>query len=80
VASGRRRNKRGDERPPINEALERGEQLNLLFEFADDFAGLELNALWEDAKAAGARSSMYIATAVEPNAPAMSMRPSAFRT
>jgi hypothetical protein len=39
--------------PPIYEALERGEQLNLLFEFADDFSGLELNALWEDVKAAG---------------------------
>ena len=39
--------------PPIYEALEHGEQLNLLFEFTEDFGGLELNALWEDVKAAG---------------------------
>jgi hypothetical protein len=38
---------------PIYERLERGEKLNLFFEFADDFHGLELGALWEDVKAAG---------------------------
>jgi hypothetical protein len=38
---------------PIYEVLERGEQINLLFETAPDFAGLDLGALWEDMKATG---------------------------
>ena len=38
---------------PVYDALERGEKVNLLFETADDFSGLELGALWEDLKAAG---------------------------
>jgi SpoIIAA-like len=38
---------------PIYAALERGEQLNLYFVFADDFSGLDAGALWEDVKAAG---------------------------
>ena len=38
---------------PIHEALDRGEKLNLLFVFDDDFHGLDTAALWEDVKAAG---------------------------
>ena len=38
---------------PILAALERGEKLKLLVELPDDFAGLDLGALWEDMKAAG---------------------------
>jgi SpoIIAA-like len=38
---------------PIYEALERGEKLNIYFELAGDFEGLDLGALWEDLKAAG---------------------------
>src|SRR5262249_52452195 len=38
---------------PIHEALERGDQLDLLFVFDDDFSGLDLGALWEDMRAAG---------------------------
>ena len=38
---------------PILDALERGERLNLLFEIADDFSGLDTRALWEDVKAVG---------------------------
>ena len=38
---------------PIYSALEQGEQLNLYFEFSDDFSGLDAGALWEDVKAAG---------------------------
>jgi hypothetical protein len=38
---------------PIHAALDRGEKLNLVFEFADDFHGLDLGGLWEDVKAAG---------------------------
>ena len=38
---------------PIYSGLERGEQLNLYIEFADDFSGLDLGALWEDVQAAG---------------------------
>ena len=38
---------------PILAALERGEKLKLLVELPDDFAGLDLAALWEDMKAAG---------------------------
>jgi len=38
---------------PIYAALERGEKLNIYFELADDFDGLDLAALWEDMKAAG---------------------------
>jgi hypothetical protein len=38
---------------PIYELLERGGPVNLLFVVADDFSGLDLQALWEDMKAAG---------------------------
>ena len=38
---------------PIYAALERGEELNVYFELADDFQGLDLAALWDDLKAAG---------------------------
>ena len=38
---------------PIYAALERGEKLNIYFELAEDFHGLDLGALWEDLKAAG---------------------------
>jgi hypothetical protein len=38
---------------PIYAALERGEKLNIYFEFADDFHGLDSGALWQDMKAAG---------------------------
>ena len=34
-------------------ALERGEKLNVFFELADDFDGLDLGALLQDVKAAG---------------------------
>jgi hypothetical protein len=38
---------------PIYAALERGEKLNIYFELADDFDGLDLGALLQDVKAAG---------------------------
>ena len=38
---------------PIYAALERGEKLNVYFELADDFDGLDLAALLQDVKAAG---------------------------
>ena len=38
---------------PIYATLERGEKLNIYFELADDFAGLDLGALLQDMKAAG---------------------------
>lgn len=38
---------------PIYAALEHGEKLNIYFELAEDFHGLDLAALWEDLKAAG---------------------------
>ena len=38
---------------PIYAALERGEKLNIYFELADDFHGLDSAALWQDVKAAG---------------------------
>ena len=38
---------------PILAALDRGESINLLFETAPDFRGLDVGALWEDVKAAG---------------------------
>jgi hypothetical protein len=38
---------------PIYATLEHGEKLNIYFELADDFDGLDLGALWEDLKAAG---------------------------
>ena len=38
---------------PIYAALERGEELNIYFELADDFDGLDVGALWQDLKAAG---------------------------
>jgi len=37
---------------PIYAALERGEKLNIYFELAEDFHGLDGGALWEDLKAA----------------------------
>ena len=38
---------------PIYATLERGEELNIYFELADDFHGLDLGALLQDMKAAG---------------------------
>ena len=38
---------------PIYATLERGEKLNLYFELAGDFSGLDLGALWQDVRAAG---------------------------
>ncbi|HSS81248.1 MAG TPA: STAS/SEC14 domain-containing protein [Gaiellaceae bacterium] len=38
---------------PIYAALERGEKLNIYFELAEDFHGLDLGALWQDLRAAG---------------------------
>jgi hypothetical protein len=38
---------------PIYAALERGEKLNIYFELANDFHGLDLGALWQDVKAGG---------------------------
>lgn len=38
---------------PIYAALERGDKLNIYFELADDFHGLDGGALWQDVKAAG---------------------------
>ena len=38
---------------PIYAGLERGEKLNIYFELADDFHGLDLGALWQDVQAAG---------------------------
>ena len=38
---------------PIYGALERGAKLNIYFELANDFAGLDSGALWQDVKAAG---------------------------
>jgi hypothetical protein len=37
---------------PIYAALERGEKLNIYFELAEDFHGLDGGAFWEDLKAA----------------------------
>jgi hypothetical protein len=39
--------------PPVKQAIAEGKPLNLLIATADDFAGLDLGALWEDTKAAG---------------------------
>ena len=38
---------------PVKEKLERGEKVSFLVETAPDFSGLDLAALWEDAKQAG---------------------------
>jgi hypothetical protein len=38
---------------PIYATLERGDKLNIYFELADDFEGLDLGALLQDVKAAG---------------------------
>jgi SpoIIAA-like len=38
---------------PVREKLERGEKVSFLIDTAPDFHGLDLDALWEDAKAAG---------------------------
>src|SRR6476659_6146226 len=37
---------------PIQEQLERGEQVSFLVETAPDFHGLDMSALWEDVKRA----------------------------
>ena len=37
---------------PVKEKLERGEKVSFLVETAPDFSGLDMAALWEDAKAA----------------------------
>jgi hypothetical protein len=37
--------------PPIREAIDRGENLRLLFEIAPDFDGLAPGAAWQDFKA-----------------------------
>ena len=37
---------------PVKERLERGDKVSFLIETAPDFSGLDLAALWEDAKAA----------------------------
>ena len=39
---------------PVYAALERGDKLNIYFELADDFAGLDHGALGQDLKAAAA--------------------------
>lgn len=44
---------------PIYAALERGEKLNIYFELADIFAGLDPGALWRDVKAAGSVGLMH---------------------
>ena len=44
---------------PIYDALERGEKLNIYFELAGDFHGLDLGALWQDMKAAGSVGLMH---------------------
>ena len=44
---------------PIYATLERGEKLNIYFELAGDFDGLDLGALWEDMKAAGSVGLMH---------------------
>jgi hypothetical protein len=38
---------------PIYAALKRGEKLNIYFELAEDFHGLDSGALWQDLQAAG---------------------------
>jgi hypothetical protein len=38
---------------PIYAALEGGEKLNIYFELADDFHGLDSGALWQEVQAAG---------------------------
>jgi SpoIIAA-like len=44
---------------PIYAALERGEKLNIYFELADDFEGLDLGAVLQDMKAAGSVGSKH---------------------
>jgi hypothetical protein len=38
---------------PIYATLEQGEKINIYFELASDFGGLDVGAMWEDLKAAG---------------------------
>ncbi len=38
---------------PVRAAIEQGEQINFLFATDPGFSGLDLEALWEDVKAAG---------------------------
>jgi hypothetical protein len=53
-ASGKiTRDEYGEMMAPIYAALERGDKLNIYFELAGDFQGLDLGALWADMKAAG---------------------------
>jgi hypothetical protein len=44
---------------PIYATLERGEKLNIYFELADDFDGLDLGAMLQDVKAAGSVGPKY---------------------
>lgn len=44
---------------PIYAALERGEKLNIYFELADDFHGLDWGALLQDLRAAGSIGLMH---------------------
>jgi hypothetical protein len=44
---------------PIRERLERGEKVSFLVAAAEDFHGLDLEALWEDIKVAGSVGLKY---------------------
>lgn len=44
---------------PIQEKLERGEQVSFLTETAPDFEGLDMGAMWEDLKVAGTMGLKY---------------------
>ena len=44
---------------PIREKLERGEKVSFLVQTADDFSGLDMEALWEDMKVAGSVGLKY---------------------
>lgn len=44
---------------PIREQLERGERMSFLIATAPDFRGLDVGALWEDAKVAGSVGLRY---------------------
>jgi hypothetical protein len=44
---------------PVRELLERGEKVSFLVQTDADFRGLDLAALWEDAKAAGSVGLKY---------------------
>jgi SpoIIAA-like len=47
---------------PVRELLERGEKVSFLVQTEPDFEGLDLAALWEDAKAAGSVGLKYRAS------------------